>query len=276
MSRHDFSDFELGSKPFTTVKRERFAHFRVGNMDPIEAYTKSGYSPNDLSGKSLAAEPLIVERVEYLAKQLSEKEVAEVMKQDYSKPPAPVGKVNPTSLKDPSLTTKASSREAVLQDVRRERFAVNLSMGMSQIEAYVKAGFSRNAGAASKLAKSTLIIERIQKIMADYGDDNLITKDYSDIEYNEDWACQNLNELLTSAKGAQDFKEARACINDILAIKGIGEKNRIAGAKSKVGKPQQALPAPVNLHVLGDNVNISSDGKTLAIENLPSNLKDVN
>lgn len=54
----------------------------------------------------------------------------------------------------------------ILSDPRHERFAQNLAAGMSQVEAYAKAGYKRDRRDASKLAAKPDISRRVAELQA--------------------------------------------------------------------------------------------------------------
>ncbi len=54
----------------------------------------------------------------------------------------------------------------VLKNARHERFAQNITKGMSATKAYEKAGYKRNDGSAGRLHRNAQVQERIAELMA--------------------------------------------------------------------------------------------------------------
>ena len=170
---------------------------------------------------------------------------------------------------------RMNAGEVALENIRHERFAFYLSVGMTQADAHEKAGFRRNTGAASVLANKPHIIERV-KALQEQAAAERSANNSSDgsADFDEDWACRQLNKLYQDARDAADLKEARACINDIRAIKGIGaDQQQASNNNNNNGNNDKQLPpgATINLQVLLDSSEEGGDGLGV----LPENLRDI-
>lgn len=88
----------------------------------------------------------------------------------------------------------------VLQKPRWEIFAQQVAKGETTIVAYEKAGYNRNIGNASRLAKQQLIIQRVQEIHANAArradiSVQRVVEGIGSIAFNEDGTVSHTNQL---------------------------------------------------------------------------------
>lgn len=91
----------------------------------------------------------------------------------------------------------------VLDNEKHEEFALLLSRGVKQADAYTRAGYAANKGAASRLAQSVRIADRVEELRHERA--QLAVKAITVVE-NEEW--QSLEDMgLTIEWVASSYKE---------------------------------------------------------------------
>lgn len=93
----------------------------------------------------------------------------------------------------------------VLQNVRHEKFAQLVSVGVSLIDAYGKAGFTENAGSASRLQKSAKVHARIEELSS-----KVHEKLAHRAALNRDWVLGAMQEVALRCMSADNFQPAPA------------------------------------------------------------------
>ena len=144
---------------------------------------------------------------------------------------------------------------------RKEMFARFLSQGnMTQLECYVKAGYSEKSGAAaaSILAREPIIVTRLQELLQKREDRGAVSETEFHVDeivdtdgLTEEWVLLQLQALLHQAKDMGILKIARDSLADIATIKGIGIKN------IPKDENNDKLPSGTTINLTQINNNIS-------------------
>lgn len=100
----------------------------------------------------------------------------------------------------------------VLRNARFERFAQEISKGLSQTKAAKEAGYSvsRSAAQGSIIAKRPEIIARVAELNA-----RVERHIEAAVSVSKSWVIQELARLAKVAEGANQLSVARSCIRDI-------------------------------------------------------------
>lgn len=111
-----------------------------------------------------------------------------------------------------------------LDNDKHEEFALLLSRGVKQADAYIKAGYAPNKGAASRLAQAVRIADRVQELrteasakreLAIAAVENEDWQSLSDMGLTTEWVAQKYKEVFEAALGAGSYTAANASIAGI-------------------------------------------------------------
>lgn len=129
-----------------------------------------------------------------------------------------------------------------LANARHERFAQNLSKGMSADEAYREAGFKENRHNASRLKTNETVTVRLQEIM-----DNISEK--------AEWTAADRIASLKLIHDNNKTADAR------VAISAIAEANKMDGSYAPAKLEHTGKDGgPIRVQTLADFYGDSSDG----------------
>ncbi len=134
---------------------------------------------------------------------------------------------------------------------KHELFAINLAKGMGQAKAYADAGYKPNDGAASRLAGSVKIINRVAELRS-----RMITK----VTLTKHYVIEATLENAEKALGRRPVKVSRR----------IGDKYEEADVFVYEGQIANAA-----LKMLGNEIGIFHDKKDVRIVNEYDKLSDV-
>jgi len=112
----------------------------------------------------------------------------------------------------------------ILENPKHEEFALRLARGEKQGEAYVKAGYSPNKGAASRLATTPRLQDRVEELrvaidkkvytaMAVVNEENW--QSLADMGLTIEWVALQYKEIYEGAMTANSFSAANAAIQSI-------------------------------------------------------------
>ena len=133
-----------------------------------------------------------------------------------------------------------------LENPKHESFALNIAKGMKQGEAYVHAGYSANASAASRLASSPYIVDRItqleKEIMAKMNEvmtrpSTEAAESLAELGLTMDWVARAYQTIYTEALDAKSFAAANsavASIQKLIEIENTGNPEPEANANQLV------------------------------------------
>lgn len=108
-----------------------------------------------------------------------------------------------------------------LQNEKHEEFARLLAKGVRQGEAYIKAGYSDNKGAASRLANRPLVSARVKELRAENfaqmqaNAEVLEGADLSEMGLTMDWCARQYKVIFDKALEAGNFSAANAAVQNI-------------------------------------------------------------
>lgn len=111
-----------------------------------------------------------------------------------------------------------------LENPKHEEFALLLARGVKQGEAYKKAGYAENKGAASRLAASPVIQDRVEELRRELLDrvNSVIavnTKDNVEslrqMGLTMEWVATQFKEIYSAALTAGSFSAANAAVENI-------------------------------------------------------------
>jgi phage terminase small subunit len=111
-----------------------------------------------------------------------------------------------------------------LDNPKHEEFALLLARGLKQGQAYIKAGYAENKGAASRLAQSPVIQERVEQLKTELMDrvQSVIavnTKDnvesLRELGLTMEWVAQQFKNIYTSSLQAGAFSAANTAVENI-------------------------------------------------------------
>lgn len=111
-----------------------------------------------------------------------------------------------------------------LDNPKHEEFALLLARGVKQGQAYIKAGYAENKGAASRLAQSPVIQERVAELKTELMDRvNAViavnTKDnvesLREMGLTMEWVAEQFKNIYTSSLQAGAFSAANTAVENI-------------------------------------------------------------
>ena len=131
---------------------------------------------------------------------------------------------------DGGIPPKGSGNEASyfnpqgpLDNQKYEAYSQGLAVGLTQIEAYTKAGFKPNRANASKIAARPEVKARVASLLARIGTRERVTREA---------LTEDLVECKRRCIEAKDRANERLCIMDIAKLNGlIVEKKQVQGEK---------------------------------------------
>ena len=131
---------------------------------------------------------------------------------------------------DGARPPKGSGKEALyfnpqgpLDNQKYEAYSQGLAMGLSQIQAYTKAGFKPNRANASKIAARPEVKARLATLLARIGTRESVTREA---------LTEDLIECKKRCISAKDRANERLCIMDIAKLNGlIVEKKQVQGER---------------------------------------------
>lgn len=111
-----------------------------------------------------------------------------------------------------------------LENPKHEEFALLLARGVKQGEAYLKAGYSENKGAASRLAASTRVQDRVEELrteiarkvqtaMAVVNEENW--QSLADMGLTIEWVALQYKEIYEGSMTAGSFSSANTAVQNI-------------------------------------------------------------
>ncbi len=129
-----------------------------------------------------------------------------------------------------------------LDNPKHDEFAMLLAQGVKQGEAYIKAGYSENKGAASRLAASPKIQDRIeeykkeiaqkvQTAMTVVSEENW--KSLADMGLTMEWVATQYSEIYKQSLLAGSFSAANTAVQNIQKLIEIEKNGRADGEKSE-------------------------------------------
>jgi len=144
-----------------------------------------------------------------------------------------------------------------LNNARHELFARNLSRGMTQIDAYEAAGFPRNNGNASVLARKEGIKIRVSELM----DDNrakmveavspsrareIVADSHEELGLTKYWVLHELMENVKLAREAASFQASNKALELLGKEMGMFRDSPLSNDKNPhAAQPTAALPIKV-------------------------------
>ena len=111
-----------------------------------------------------------------------------------------------------------------LDNPKHEEFALLLARGLKQGQAYIKAGYAENKGAASRLAQSPVIQERVAELKSELMDrvNSVIavnTKDnvesLREMGLTMEWVAEQFKNIYTTSLQAGAFSAANTAVENI-------------------------------------------------------------
>ena len=130
-----------------------------------------------------------------------------------------------------------------------EAMAQLLARGFDKTNAHEMAGFKRNTGNAHTKANDPEMVARVQDLKEKYAAENTRKKelDLTDAnEIDEDWLIDKYRALHDKALETGDWKAAKLCLDEIGAMKTLGDQNvKANNSKALDLKNDANTPPPV-------------------------------
>ena len=132
-----------------------------------------------------------------------------------------------------------------LSNLKHEEFCQHRAAGMAMLEAYVAAGYTASASAASQVAKRPEVQNRIMELQQERASaERNAARDAVDAEGEEDinleWAVRELKKNVKSARDAGNVSAANKAIEMLIDIKGLSAR------KGKTAPPPPANEPPTD------------------------------
>jgi len=148
-----------------------------------------------------------------------------------------------------------------------EAMAQFLARGFSKVKAHEAAGFAKNTGNAHTKANREDMIERVAELKEKIGLDNDLQKELDETDpedITEAWLIGKYRILHDKAIEDGDFKAAKMCLDEIGAMKTLGDQNvKANNSKALDLKNDANTPAPqsaINLQIFTQGVERFADG----------------
>jgi phage terminase small subunit len=124
-----------------------------------------------------------------------------------------------------------------LENPKHDEFALLLARGLKQGEAYIKAGYSENKGAASRLAASPKVQDRVEELkkeiaqkvqtaMTTVSEENW--ESLAEMGLTYEWVARQYQEIYEASMQAGSFSAANTAVQSIHKMVDI-EKNASSG-----------------------------------------------
>ena len=129
----------------------------------------------------------------------------------------------------------------VLENAKHEEFARLLACGVKQGEAYLKAGYTENKGAASRLAASPRVIDRIDELRIDVAQKVKMAmtivseenwKSLADMGLTMEWVALQYKEIYEKAMSVGSLPAANTAVQSIQKLIEM-ERNGKGGEERK-------------------------------------------
>lgn len=119
---------------------------------------------------------------------------------------------------------RATNQMPSLDNPKHEAFALHLAKGMKQVEAYTHAGYSPNPSAASRLAASPIIVDRVDELKKEIREVMRTSVAYPSAENAEsfremgltvEWVAEQYREIYEQSLSSGSFAAANAAVQNI-------------------------------------------------------------
>lgn len=133
----------------------------------------------------------------------------------------------------------------ILSNPKHERFAHELAKGMNQTAAYTNAGYAPNAGAASRMAASPKIVDRVSEIKHEIArkmekaltnpDDPVAVVALHEMGLTLDWCAKAYQDIYDRALDTNQLSAANTAVANIQKIIEIESSRKKSGPDDDAG-----------------------------------------